>query len=101
MSRVSVMLLWASALCTLPASAVKLDDSMSPRSRVDTQMQWTHEMSAGRKLSRAEFNALYTRIPGVEIRLNTAAYVGRTVQIFLGVPVQVQGLKGPAGMRIE
>ena len=89
-------LLWA-----MPAQAVKLDDSMSPRQRIDTQLQWTHDIPMNRRLSRAELNALHTRIPGFEIRLNTAAYVGRTVQIYLGVPVQVQGLKSPAGMRIE
>jgi hypothetical protein len=88
-------------LMAAPAPAVKLDDSMSPRQRVDTQLQWTHDIPMNRRLSRAEMNALHTRIPGFEIRLSTAAYVGRTVQIYLGIPVQVQGLKSPAGMRIE
>lgn len=83
------------------ASAVKLDDSMSPRQRVDTQLQWTYDIPPNRRLSLSELSALQTRIPGFEIRLNTSAYVGRTVQIYLGIPVQVQGLKSPVGMRIE
>ena len=89
------------ALAATAASAIKLDDSMSPRQRIDTKLQWTNDIPPNRRLSLAELNALHTRIPDFEIRLNTAAYVGRTVQIYLGIPVQVQGLKSPAGMRIE
>lgn len=99
MMRATAMLLLA--LATSGALAVKLDDSLSPRQRIDTQLQWTNDIPANRRLSLAELSALHTRIPGFEIRLNTSPYVGRMVQIYLGVPVQVQGLKSPAGMRIE
>lgn len=81
--------------------AVKLDDSASPRQRVDVQMQWTHEAQSHRRLDAAELNALNARIRAHEVRLNTAAYVGRTVQIFLALPIQIQGLKNPAGLRME
>jgi hypothetical protein len=99
MKRAAAVLLLASVATA--AWGVKLDDSMSPRQRIDTQLQWTHDIPANRRLGVSELNALHTRIPGLEIRLNTAAYVGRMVQIYLGIPVQVQGLKSPAGMRIE
>ena len=95
---VAVLLL---GLAATAAPAVKLDDSMSPRQRMDVQLQWSNDIPVNRRLSRAELSALHARIAGFEIRLNTAAYVGRTVQIYLGIPVQVQGLKSPAGMRIE
>lgn len=81
--------------------AVKLDDALSPRQRVDAQMQWTHEAQPHRMLSATELNALNARVRAHEVRLNTAAYVGRTVRIFLGLPVNIQGLKNPAGLRME
>lgn len=99
MKRACALLLLAMAAA--PVSAVKLDDSMSPRQRADVQLQWTYDIPPNRRLSLSELSALHARIPGFEVRLNTSAYVGRTVQIFLGMPVQVQGLKSPAGMRLE
>jgi hypothetical protein len=88
-------------LCAAPAFAVKLDESLSPRQRVDVQMQWTYDIPRNRRLTLTEMSALNARIRAHEIRLNTAPYVGRTVQIFLGLPIQIQGLKSPAGMRLE
>ena len=64
-------------------------------------MQWTHDIPRNRKLTPAEMHALNARIRAHEIRLNTAPYVGRQVQIFLALPIQIQGLKNPAGMRLE
>lgn len=93
--------LMAIALLAAPSAAVKLDDSLSPRQRVDVQMQWTYDIPKNRRLTFAEMNALNARIRAHEIRLSTAPYIGRTVQIFLGLPVQIQGLKNPAGMRLE
>ena len=83
------------------AYAVKLDDTLSPQQRVSVQLQWANEINVGRKIESSEFNALKARIPGLEIRLNTTAYVGRIVQIYLGLPLQVRGLKSPSAMRIE
>jgi hypothetical protein len=94
-------LLLATLLMAAPALAVRLDDSLSPRSRVDVQALWTNDITPHRVLSRTEMHALTARIPGHEVRLNTGAYVGRTVQIFLVLPIQIQGLKSPAGMRLE
>ncbi len=99
MTRVCALLFLAAFAASV--FAVKLDDSMSPRQRADVQLQWTNDIPSNRRLSLSELSALHTRIPGFEIRLNTSAYVGKSAQIFLTIPVQVQGLKSPAGMRIE
>lgn len=98
MKRAALILM---VLLAVPAAAVKLDDSPSPRQRVDVQMQWTYEIPRNRRLTLQEMSALNARIRAHEVRLNTAAYVGRTVQIYLGLPIQIQGLKSPAGMRLE
>ena len=37
----------------------------------------------------------------MEFRLKTQPYVGKKVQIFLGVPRLVKGLRSPSAMRLE
>jgi hypothetical protein len=89
------------AVSAAPALSVKLDDSLTPRQRVEVQMRWTYDIPRNRRLTFEEMNALEAHIRAYEVRLNTAPYIGRNVQIYLALPVQVQGLKGPAGMRLE
>lgn len=98
MTRILLMLV---TLATSSAFAVKLDDSLTPRQRVEVPLQWAHDIPRNRRLTPSEVNALQARIRGYELRLNTTPYVGRNVQIYLALPVQVQGLKNPAGMRLE
>lgn len=86
-------------LLSTPVAAARLDDSLSPLPRVSVNPDWAHEVNTG--LGSDAFNALVARISGFEVRLNTAVYVGKTVQIYLGLPVHILGLRSPGGMRIE
>ena len=82
-----------------PAAATRLDDSLSPQQRIDAKPEWRHEGSG--VMSDDDFNAMVARIRGFEFRFNTAPYVGKTVQIYFTLPLQISGLKSPSGMRVD
>ncbi len=91
------------ALALLPAFAVaapvRLDDTASPRSRIDVKPRWAHAEEVGDNPER--LNAMLAQVPNLEVRLNTAKYVGKTARIWLVVPDFVPGLRSPNGMRVE
>jgi len=82
------------------AGAERLDDSASPRQRVEATVEWFAEASP-EDLSEDEFHTVIARVSGVEVRLDTSPFAGREARIFLRVPVQVRGLRSPNGMRID
>lgn len=91
----------AAALVVAPAHArtFRLDDSASPRQRVETSPRWAHE-SAG-ELDEDAINALVAEVRGMEFRLNTAPYVGREASVYLALPQSVRGLRASSAMRLE
>jgi hypothetical protein len=93
-------LAFALLFVSLGASAgVKLDDSASPRSRVDATVRWLH---AGEGLTTPDLlNAMVAKEPNLEIRLDTSPYVGKKARIYLVVPDFMPGLRSPTGMRVE
>jgi len=81
------------------ALAAKLDDSPSPRQRIDVRTRWLHD---GDNLSDPKLlNAMIADVANLDVRLNTAAYVGKRGRIYMAVPQLVPGLRSPEGMRIE
>jgi hypothetical protein len=90
-------------LALLPAFAtaapVRLDDTASPRSRIDVKPRWAHAEEVGDNPERV--NAMLAQVPNLEVRLNTSKYVGKTARIWLVVPDFVPGLRSPNGMRVE
>lgn len=99
MNRTSIAGLLLGFALVLDASAVRLDDSISPRQRVDVRSRWMYE---GEDLSNPQrLNALAAEIRDLEIRLNTSAHVGKSGRIFLVVPDFVQGLRATPGMRVS
>ena len=81
------------------AFAQKLDDSPSPKRRLDVEPRWLH--NEGYIGSPDRLNALVASVPSVEVRLNTAAHVGKRGRIYLVMPQFVQGLGSPNAMRLE
>lgn len=81
------------------ALAQKLDDSPSPKRRLDVEPRWLH--NEGYIGSPERLNALVASVPSVEVRLNTAAHVGKRGRIYLVMPQFVQGLASPNAMRLE
>ncbi|NNJ93325.1 MAG: hypothetical protein HKP57_01075 [Halobacteria archaeon] len=89
------------ALATaMPAGAVKLDDSLSPRQNVDVSIDWRYSSNLD-NLDEEQLNALYSNVRNFEVRLNTAQYTGRQARIYLSLPVVIRGLDDPAGMRLS
>ncbi len=97
----SALLLGIALLAGSPAAdaGTKLDDSASPKQRIDVRTRWLHE---GEGLNNPErLNALVAEIPGLEVRLNTSAYLGKKGRIYLVMPNFVQGMRSTSGMRVE
>ncbi len=81
------------------AAPVRLDDSASPRARIDVSPRWLGEHeSAG---DRDWLHAMVAEASNVEVRLDTRAYVGRRGKIYLAVPAQVPGLMSPTALRVS
>jgi hypothetical protein len=78
------------------AQVLRLDDSASPRSRV--QARPDPDLDAD---TAAASPHLTVRFDGIEYRLSTAPFVGRRARIFYVVPPFIPGLRSPAGMRVE
>ncbi len=89
----------AIAVCTGTLASTRLDDSLSPRQRVETTSRWLYD-GAGR-WNVEQMNALVAEVRAMEFRLRTAPYVGKNAEIYLTVPQHVLGLKSPTAMRVE
>lgn len=87
--------LWASI-----ATAEKLDDSLSPRQDIDVIIDWSHRGNL-ENLDEEQLNALTSTVNNVEVRLNTAQYVGRQARIYLVLPVIIRGLDDPDALRLS
>jgi len=95
-------LVLAAAALSFASSAlasVKLDDSLSPRQRIDVVTHWLYDGVGD--WNADQINALVADVHAMEFRLRTAAFVGRNAEIYLSVPLQVPGLRSPTAMRVE
>jgi len=95
-------LVLAAAALSFASSALastKLDDSLSPRQRIDVVTHWLYDGVGD--WNADQINALVADVHAMEFRLRTAAFVGRNAEIYLSVPLQVPGLRSPTAMRIE
>jgi hypothetical protein len=88
------------ALAAPASAATRLDDSLSPRQRVEIIPRWVTDFAPGR-VSDEQLNALVAEVRQFEVRLDTAKYVGREAEIYLRLPVAIIGLHSPAGLRLE
>jgi hypothetical protein len=77
----------------------RLDDSGSPRSRVEVKPRWQFEQGSLDNPDR--INAMIAEVPNLEVRLNTSRFVGKTGRIYLVLPIAVPGLRGATGMRVD
>lgn len=81
------------------SAAERLDDSASPRATVPARVVLTDE---GRPLadSRNPTRAI-VQFGRIDYKLATARYAGRTARIYFVVPPFIEGLRSPAGLRVE
>lgn len=94
------LLLWGMA-CGMPAYAQseRLDDSASPRSRVDAPLLLSN--TGGLLKDSPDATQAILKFGRVDYRLATAAYVGKRARIYYVVPASIPGLMNPSGMRLE
>jgi hypothetical protein len=93
------ILLAALLACTCAAAATRLDDSLSPRQRVQATTRWVYDGVGD--WTADQRNALVADVRAMEFRLRTASYVGKTAEIYLALSDHVSGLKSPTGMRVD
>jgi len=80
-------------------AAERLDDSASPRSRVEPVVVMGND---GRPLAQnINATAAIVQLGRVEYRLATAPYLGKEARIYYAVPAMIEGLRSPAALRVE
>jgi len=96
----AALLLLLCLTAALPARAERLDDSLSPRQQLDLDLIWKQQYPTG-QLDKRELNALTAHARHVEIRLNTADYVGKSGKIFLSLPIAIRGTGDASALRMS
>lgn len=87
------------ALFALDArTGTRLDDSLSPRQHLELSAQWENRSESQ---NAEEMLAVLAEARDVEVRLNTAAWIGRNAEIYIAFPQTIPGLRLPSAMRIE
>lgn len=99
MKRIAPVAVALLALAATAEAATKLDDSLSPRQRVETTARWRYD-GAG-DWNEDQVNALVAQVSAMQFRLRTAPYIGKNAEIYLTIPQHVVGLKVPNAMRVE
>lgn len=82
------------------ASAERLDDSLSTQQQFDLDLDWKQQRN-GDNHDEREFNALTARARHVDIRLNTARFVGQHGRIFISLPVNIRGTGDTTALRMS
>ncbi|QJR13885.1 hypothetical protein [Usitatibacter palustris] len=98
MKRLAAVLFACAAAAPFAQAGTRLDDSGSPRSRVEVQSRWLHHDEG---LSPERLNAMVADITNLEFRLDTSRYVGKRARIYFVIPDFISGLRSVSGMRVE
>ena len=93
-------LLLAALISCSPAYAERLDDSLSPQQQFDVELVWKEQHNT-ENLDRRELNALIAQARHVEIRLNTAPYVGQRGRIYITLPLNIRGTADSSALRMS
>ena len=99
-------LLAAVTVTTAAAQRVRLEEFLSPTQTYAVEMQWnageiTRALNAMAAGNAAAMPALTGRVDGVEVRLDTRAYIGQRVRIFLALPVLISGIDSPSDLELR
>jgi hypothetical protein len=94
------VLLLVIILACLPVISEPLDDSLSPRQQYDLDLDWKQQHNT-ENLDDRELNALTARAHHVEVRLNTAHYVGQHGRIFISLPLDIRGTVDSSALRMN
>ncbi|MGI9333567.1 MAG: hypothetical protein ACR2RL_10470 [Gammaproteobacteria bacterium] len=78
----------------------QLSDLASPQQRVFANVEWA-QPNRILGLSEDELHTIMGHVNGLEVRLDTSAFVGRQARIYLRLPLQIRGLRNAGGLRME
>lgn len=81
------------------AQAERLDDSASPRSRVEAPLILAN--TGGLLQDNPDATQAIMKFGRVDYRLATAPYVGKQARIYYVLPASIHGLLAPDGVRLE
>jgi len=98
--RPALLLLLLCLSVAQPVSAERLDDSLSTQQQFDLDLNWKQQHNTD-NLNDYEFNALTARASHVEIRLNTARFIGQRGNIFIRLPVNIRGTVDATALRMS
>ena len=96
----TALLLLMCLSAALPASAERLDDSLSTQQQFDLDLNWKQQRNT-ENLNERELNALSARAHRVEIRLNTKPYIGKRGKIFISLPIDIRGTGDSTALRMS
>ncbi len=88
------------ALLCAPAAAERLDDSLSRQQQFDLDLDWKYTGKTD-ELTERQLNALTAQARYVEIRLNTASYVGQQGAIYISLPIAIRGTGDSTALRMS
>ena len=88
------------------AQRARLDDFLSPEQNYAVDLQWNaaeikRALNAMLGGNTSAMPPLVGQVNGVEVRLDTRAYVGKRTRIFLTLPVLISGLDSPSDLELS
>lgn len=92
------------ALCIaagMAAGQARLDTGASPQQQVRAELEWTVPLRRAAGVSDKAFRRMTAQVRALDIRLDTARFVGREARIYMTLPLPVQGLSGTSGLRLD
>lgn len=93
-------LLIAFGMVYFPVHAEPLDDSLSTRQQFDLDLDWKQQ-DYSENFDEREQNALIARARYVEVRLNTARYIGQRGRIYIVLPLNIRGTVDSTALRMS
>lgn len=94
--RVTLLTMLLTGSVFLARAGEILDDSQSPKKQYSVQFEWAYKENLS-ALSKDEFYQQKAYIPNVEVRLNTAGYIGKKAKIYLALPQTIDGYNSTEG----
>ena len=94
------LLLLTTLMACNPVHAERLDDSLSTRQQFDVDLVWKERHNT-ENLDTRELNALIAQARDVEIRLNTAPYIGQRGRIYITLPLNIRGTADSSALRMS
>jgi len=99
-------LLMTLVMANAMAQRVRLDEFLLPNQNYAIDLQWNaaeikRALNAMLADGSSRMPPLVGRVNGVEVRLDTRAYVGQRARIFLALPILISGMDSPSDLELR